>query len=653
MKNLYILIYTILFVNLSFGQVVINELNSGTPGVDTQEVIELKSDAPNFSLNGLVLVLFNGSNSGGDSSYFTLDLDGLTTDANGIFLIGGPEVSPVPAFLLSENTVQNGADGVAIYIGDGTDFPEGTLATTTNLLDALVYDGGQSDDVDLLNLLGETLQINEAQNGNRDTESIQRKNDGTYEVKTPTPGVLNDGSGVQFNGISISTSQQEYDEGASVDIVFTTQTNVTSDLTLDFTITNGSFMTSDYSGSVSVIIPAGMNTATNTIQIIDDLDDEGDEVMKIVFGSIPSGFVRLNDNVEILIVDNDFTVASWGTPLNPTFGNVNNTAPLGYYDPLQGLSDTSLVQAIQDIIADPATVRAQTYADVIDILKAADQSPLNSNQVWLLYTEQQRPKSDFQTSGGSNVGKWNREHTYPRSRGGFNSIDADDFADGINVFTATKPDSLRHANSDAHGLRATDGPENSSRGNQDYGEYSGPSGTQGSWKGDVARSIFFLTIRYNGIDVVNGNLDNSTVGQLGDLATLLDWHRNDPPDDFEMNRNNIIYTWQFNRNPFIDQPELVEYIWGNNIGEPWSNTLSIDENEKAEVLLYPNPAHDHIVVSAKGRQGDLEIFDMLGNLLMTHSFNETTRINLNLSSGLYMMKINSKNTDTIKRIVIK
>jgi len=66
--------------------------------------------------------------SGNDASYFTLDLDGYATDVNGIFVIGGPEVSPVPDVLLFENTIQNGADAVAIYFGDDTDFPEGTQA---------------------------------------------------------------------------------------------------------------------------------------------------------------------------------------------------------------------------------------------------------------------------------------------------------------------------------------------------------------------------------------------------------------------------------------------------------------------------------------------------------------------------------------------
>ncbi len=649
-----ILVFCIfLGINFSFGQLVINELDADTPGIDRMEIIELKSNTPSFSLDGYVLVLFNGSVSGGDASYYAVDLDGYTTDINGLILIGGPDVSPVPELLLFENTMQNGADAVAVYQANASDFPEGTKATTTNLIDALVYDTDDADDTNLMLLLGVTEQINENRNGNKTTESIQRKNDGTYEAKSPTPGRLNDGSGMQFNGIAFTTTLDQYNEGEHIAIVFTTETNVTSDLTFNFSLSNRGFTTKDYLGNTSVTISSGTKTKTINIQIIDDSDDEGDEVMNIVFGAIPAGYNRLNDQKRIRIVDNDYTTNPWGTPMNPSYGLVGSTAPLVYYDTLEGLSGTVLKQAIQDIIADPTKVRSHTYADIIDILKKADQSPLNSNKVWLLYTEQQRAKLDFQSSGGSNVGRWNREHTYPRSRGGFKNIEADDTADGIDVYTVTRADSLRHANSDAHGLRATDGPENSSRGNQDYGEYSGPAGNQGSWKGDVARGILFLSVRYNGLDVVNGNPANSIVGELGDLATLLDWHRNDPPDDFEMNRNNIIYSWQFNRNPFIDQPDLVEYIWGNRIGEIWSSTLTIQENEIPNVSVFPNPVDSHLFIEGLSDKSKIEFFTVLGAKIYTLEINRQMRIDLsNFSKGTYIARITNENRIIQKRVVV-
>ncbi|WAC01806.1 endonuclease [Lacinutrix neustonica] len=349
-------------------------------------------------------------------------------------------------------------------------------------------------------------------------------------------------------------------------------------------------------------------------------------------------------------MDNDFTVAPFGTPLNPTFGVVQSTQPTNYYDSLDGLSGSNLEQAIQDIISDPNSVRAQTYSDIIDILEEADQNPANSNQVWLVYTEQGRAKLDFQTTS-NNTGTWNREHTFPRSLAGYQSIDLDDFRDGKDVFWTTNADSLRHGNSDGHALRAADGPENSSRGNQHYGQYNGPTGTAGSFKGDVARSVFYLQLRYNGLSIENGF--PSTTGQMGDLATLLDWHRNDPPDDFEMNRNNVVYTWQLNRNPVIDMPDLVEYIRGNKIGEVWNNTLSTEEFLTEAIRLYPNPVTNRLFVSGLKGSYTIDIFSSEGRQLQAYTSEYNTPIDLQLASGMYFAKISSQGRTQIKKFLVK
>lgn len=494
-----------------FSQVVINELDCDTPGIDDQEFVELKSDTPNFSLDGYVLVFFNGSSSGGDSSYMTIDLDGAVTDVNGLLLIGSSTVTPFPQFLISPNVIQNGADAVAIYLGDDTDFPEGTLATQTNLIDALAYDTNDSDDTNLMALLGLTEQISEGASNN--TNSIQRNDDGSYTATTPTPRALNEGGGVVFNAISISTALTQYGEGDTFDITFTAQENVTADFQFDFTLNNGTFDTSDFTGTTTVTIPNGQNAVTTSITIIDDAIDEGDEELLIRFSGLEPPYIPFNNFIKIRVIDNDFTVAPFGTPINPTYGVVESTQPSGYYNSLDELSDTALRQALQDIIAEEGVVRAQTYTDVIDILKEADQNPENSNQVWLVYLEQGRAKLDFQTTS-NNVGTWNREHTFPRSRGGFDSIEEDEVGDGIDIFWNTTADSLRHGNSDAHALRAVDGPENSSRGNQFYGEYNGPSGTLGGFKGDAARSVFYMAVRYNGLEIVNGFPEGLT-GQFG------------------------------------------------------------------------------------------------------------------------------------------
>ena len=656
-KKYFLVLILTLASSISYGQILINEIDSDTPGSDTKEFVELKTATPNFPLDGYVMVFFNGnaeSASTGNKSYFAISLNGIVSDANGLALIGNILVAPVPAKVFSDASIQNGPDAVAIYQGTYADFPLGTLATTTNLITALGHGTHTGDEMSgLLTLLGNPPYAKEGTTtALSQVNSIQRKPDGTYEAKLPTPGANNDGSGIIFNGVTISVPANQYNEGQSFPITFTTQTAVTSSLTFSFTLNNETFTTADFTGNTTVTIPAGSSTVSTTIQIVDDNLDEGDELIKIKFGTLPSGFIRMNDDVQIDVIDNDFTVSPWGTPLNPTYGVVANTIPAGYYDSLNGKSGVQLKQALQDIIANPAVVRAHNYGDIIEILKKADQHPLNSNHVWLMYKEVNRAKILYQGSESSSTGRWNREHIYPQSRGGY-AGGTSDTPDGIDVWLASSADSLAHGHADAHHLRAEDGPENSSRNNKDYGlgDYNGFSGNAGSWKGDVARAVFYMAVRYNGLQVVNGNPADSTLGQLGDLATLLQWNTNDPADDFEMNRNNYIQTWQMNRNPFIDHPELASYIWGANAGQTY--TLSVENHAELKLALYPNPAKNSITIAGINADATIEIYAVSGQKVMTTDFSGTTQISLNLPSGIYFGKISSEGKYAVKKIVIQ
>ena len=108
---------------------------------------------------------------------------------------------------------------------------------------------------------------------------------------------------------------------------------------------------------------------------------------------------------------------------------------------------------------------------------------------------------------------------------------------------------------------------------------------QDSDKGDIARALLYMVARYNflsgsdsdGIDSNNPNLEvvqdsqktnaytstESITGKIGILTDLLAWHHADPVDEYEIHRNNLLYTnYTNNRNPFIDFPEWVDYIWG-------------------------------------------------------------------------------------------
>ncbi len=174
---------------------LINEVDSDTPGTDALEFVELYDGGDgNTPLDGMVVVFFNGS---GDVSYAAYDLDEYSTDANGYFVLGNAALSPDITF--AGNFLQQGPDAVALYQANAADFPNGTAATTTNLLDALVYDTDDSDDADLLTLLNAGQpQVNEDAS-NSATQSNQRcpngsggaRNTDTYAQWEPTPGSVN------------------------------------------------------------------------------------------------------------------------------------------------------------------------------------------------------------------------------------------------------------------------------------------------------------------------------------------------------------------------------------------------------------------------------------------------------------------------------
>ncbi|WP_374401917.1 endonuclease [Flavobacterium sp.] len=651
---------TLLFLMLgmfNYSQVVINEVDADNPGSDVKEFIELKSSTPNFPLDGYVLVFFNESNS---SSYYTYDLDGFVTDINGIIHFGNVMVEPSPAGNIPNNKIQNGPDVVALYLGNGSDFPytttTGTLATLINLVDAVAYSNSNTAvATNLMSILNLSVSSADIETSTSVSKSIQRKNDGTYEVKAPTPGVNNDGSGIVLNYVSVSTSQTSYNEGNNFDIVFTTSQPVTTaDLNINFSINNGNFNNSDYSGNLFVTIPIGQSSAQTNIILTDDSFDEGDEEMLINVQPLSLGYVSNNNNITVRVYDNDFIVQSYGTPLNPTYGLVTPTIPVGYYDSLEGLSGSALKQALQDIIANPAVVRAHSYGDIWEILKSADINPENSNQVWMYYVESPKPKLDQQV-GSSGVGKWVREHVFAQARGGF-SGGTSSTADGINIWLPTNANDILSAHSDAHHLHAEDGQENIIKSNKDFGlgDYNGPLGTQGKWKGDVARSLFYMAVRYNALSLVNGNPSDISGNQiLGDLATLLTWNTTDPRDDFEMNRNNYIYTWQMNRNPFIDYPSLADYIFGANFGQPWFSTLSTQTPIDNRVAIYPNPASEYLIISGLEGTSKVEIYTITGQLLQTENFENETRVKLDLNAGMYLVKVTNGVQNTTKKIIVK
>lgn len=225
-----------------------------------------------------------------------------------------------------------------------------------------------------------------------------------------------------------------------------------------------------------------------------------------------------------------------------------------YYASAIGKTGPALRAALHSIIK---TQRKLSYDQVWEALKDTDQDPANPNNVILLYSG--RSQSKATAGGGAN--DWNREHVWAKSHGNFG--------------TATGP------GTDLHHLRPEDVTVNSTRGNKDFdnggsavaecpGCYSDADSFEprNAVKGDVARMIMYMAIRYEGDDgwpnlEMNNSVANGTAPYLGRQSVLLAWHQADPPDAFEQRRNQVIYDrWQGNRNPFIDHPEWATAIWG-------------------------------------------------------------------------------------------
>lgn len=268
----------------------------------------------------------------------------------------------------------------------------------------------------------------------------------------------------------------------------------------------------------------------------------------------------------------------------------------GYYSKVNTSSPSQLRCSLH------ATIKGHTSypysggtTNVWSILEIADEDPNNSGRILDAYRNRSFVKITDRAGSGSGL-KYNREHSWPNSLG-FGSTTG-------NLGLPNAP------YTDTHMLYLTDSAYNSDRGNKPYanctaasgcgervtevnngqgggsGAYPGnsnwvktPDGNGGSFevwgkrKGDMARAILYMAIRYEGgthpttgqsepdLELTDNRsliqITSSSPAYMGLLSTLIAWHQADPPTAAERERNEVIYSFQGNRNPFIDHPE-----WG-------------------------------------------------------------------------------------------
>jgi endonuclease I len=213
-----------------------------------------------------------------------------------------------------------------------------------------------------------------------------------------------------------------------------------------------------------------------------------------------------------------------------------------YYRSAESKTGENLKAALNAIVR--ASFYNSSYSEAIAVLQESDRDPNNANNIILLYSG---PSVSRTWDSGST---WDREHVWP-----------------VSLLGVTRPStSTRSPATDVHNLKPSVPSENNSRGNKyfDYStttqSYSPPSNV----RGDVARILFYMVIMYESpsYDLELVNHAPSTY-QMGLLSSLLAWNFEDPVNDFERNRNDVIQSYQNNRNPFIDYPHFATLIWDN------------------------------------------------------------------------------------------
>lgn len=243
--------------------------------------------------------------------------------------------------------------------------------------------------------------------------------------------------------------------------------------------------------------------------------------------------------------------------------------PAGYYSRLEGKSGAALKTAVFEVI-NPHT-QVSSYSNLPRYFEQTDVYP-SSRQWWDMYSNVERYAPSFTGL--------NREHAFPKSWWKLN---------GSVEYTPAYVD-LNH-------LYPSDGPANQAKSNYPLGMTAAnpkfdngvskigyPVSGQGGgaqyvyepadeYKGDFARTYFYMVTCYQ-----NLTWNSTWMLQQNDYPTLnswavnllLQWHRDDPVSQKEVDRNEVVYGYQNNRNPFIDFPDLAEYIWGNKVGESFS-----------------------------------------------------------------------------------
>ena len=297
---------------------------------------------------------------------------------------------------------------------------------------------------------------------------------------------------------------------------------------------------------------------------------------------------------------------------------------------------------------------SSSSTDTWDVIKTSDLTPENTDFVLLMYGYDDddgeyisdRTRSiDDSCHSSSCIGLWTREHVFARSLAN-------------PALTTNDPG----PGTDIHNLRACDSQKNSQKSNRLFIDASGNSRIIGDyffpgdeWKGDVARIIMYMYLRYpsqcEAIDTSDGVISYAPENDMPNL--FLEWNQQDPVSELELTRNEIIYSYQGNRNPFIDNPYLANKIWfGPEANDSWT-VLSNVNNNWDSILISPTLIENSISVSGvNSNQFKILIFNQLGQKLLEYHNEKKVDVS-ELPSGVYLLSFQGAQSNKQHKFIKK
>jgi len=328
-------------------------------------------------------------------------------------------------------------------------------------------------------------------------------------------------------------------------------------------------------------------------------------------------------------------------------------APKGYYDSAEGKTNNNLRLALQGIIRNHTVL---SYDNLEAYYPSVDATA--DGKVWDMYSTCNFEFSDANCPQKKVCDCWNKEHTVPQSWFGKGSPMKSDLfhvypTDArVNNFRSNYP----YAETSSTGYVAG---SSQALGRLGSSITTGFSGTvyepDDEFKGDIARTYFYMATRYaDKCATWSGGMfgSNNKGFQTWAINMLLEWHRQDPVSDKETSRNDAVFVHQHNRNPFIDNPELAEFIWGTKQGQSWYQTSTpIEQVTFSNLHIYPNPASQVISVTTDDviEKFVYTIFAVSGQKLLCGTAQPNDLISIeHLNEGVYLLQIDA---DTKKQIV--